>query len=399
MKHAMYLIIGGGMAADGAVRGIRDVDKDGSIVVVGAEADPPYKRPWLTKALWKGKPVDKVWSKTDAQGAELITGRDVLSVDTAAKTATDDHGDVYGYEKALFATGATPRPFPAGGDDVINYRSLDDYRRLRALTDAQSRFAVIGGGFIGSELAAGLRMNEKDVTLFFPGETLGDRVYPADLGRSLNEYYREKGVTVRNGHEVTGIERKGSTLRVTSKDVATGREEVTQVDGIVSGIGVTPNTEVARNAGLKVDNGIEVNEFLQTSAPDVYAAGDVASFWQEALGTRRRVEHEDNAKTMGRAAGRNMAGQAEPYTYLPMFYSDLFDLGYEAVGELDARLDTVEDWSEPFRAGVIYYLKDDVIRGVLLWNVWEQVDKARALITAQTRYSRLAQADRLPTAS
>src|SRR3954453_14007663 len=188
MKHAKYLIIGGGMAADGAVRGIRDVDKDGSIVVVGAETDPPYKRPWLTKALWKGKPVDKVWSKTDAQGAELITGRDVLSVDTAAKTVTDDHGDVYRYEKALFATGATPRPFPAGGDDVINYRSLDDYRRLRALTETQSRFAVIGGGFIGSELAAGLRMNEKDVTLFFPGETLGDRVHPADLGRSLNDY-------------------------------------------------------------------------------------------------------------------------------------------------------------------------------------------------------------------
>src|SRR5262249_40819679 len=141
--------------------------------------------------------------------------------------------------------------------------------------------------------------------------------------------------------------------------------------GIIAGIGIEPNTQVAKAAGLKVENGIVVNEFLQTSSPDVYAAGDVASFYNPALGKQMPVEHEDNANTMGRMAGRNMAGKREPYEHLPFFYSDLFDLGYEAVGELDARLETFPDWKTPFREGVVYYLGGGRVRGVLLWNVWQ----------------------------
>ncbi len=138
--------------------------------------------------------------------------------------------------------------------------------------------------------------------------------------------------------------------------------------------------ELARQAGLQVENGIVVDEFCATPAPDVFAAGDVASFPHPALAARIRVEHEDNANTMGRAAGRTMAGDRAPYQHLPFFYSDLFDLGYEAVGELDPRLNTFADWVEPFRQGVVYYLKDGRVRGVLLWNTWGQVDAARALI-------------------
>jgi len=152
------------------------------------------------------------------------------------------------------------------------------------------------------------------------------------------------------------------------------------VDGGVAGIGVTPNVELAQSAGLEVDNGIVVDEFLRTSATDVYAAGDVANFHNPALGKRLRVEHEDNANTMGREAGRAMAGEAKPYHHLPFFYSDLFDLGYEAIGELDPRLETLADWKKPCREGVVYYLRDARVRGVLLWNVWGQVDAARKLI-------------------
>jgi NADPH-dependent 2,4-dienoyl-CoA reductase/sulfur reductase-like enzyme len=136
-----------------------------------------------------------------------------------------------------------------------------------------------------------------------------------------------------------------------------------------------------------VDNGIVVDEHLQTSTPDIYAAGDVANFFNPALGTRMRVEHEDNANTMGRAAGRAMAGVTEPYTHLPFFYSDLFELGYEAVGELDSRLETFSDWKQPFREGVVYYLKEGRVRGVLLWNTWGQVDAARALIAERGPFS------------
>lgn len=152
------------------------------------------------------------------------------------------------------------------------------------------------------------------------------------------------------------------------------------VDGVVAGIGITPNVDLARAAGLPIDNGIMVDELLHAGHPDIYAAGDVASFHNPALGKRLRVEHEDNANTQGRAAGRAMAGREQPYHHLPSFYSDLFDLGYEAVGELDSRLETVADWKQELREGVVYYLGDGRVRGVLLWNVWGQLDAARALI-------------------
>jgi NADPH-dependent 2,4-dienoyl-CoA reductase/sulfur reductase-like enzyme len=153
-----------------------------------------------------------------------------------------------------------------------------------------------------------------------------------------------------------------------------------EVDGIVAGIGARPNVDLALAAGLAVDDGIVVDEFLRTSHPRVYAAGDVAAFWQSALEQRRRVEHEDNAVMMGRAAGRAMAGEPSPYEHLPSFYSDLFDLGYEAVGDIDARLEVSAAWEEPYRKGVLTYRQGSRVRGVLLWNVWDQVEFARALI-------------------
>ena len=164
------------------------------------------------------------------------------------------------------------------------------------------------------------------------------------------------------------------------KGVKRPDERQVLVDGVVAGIGIQPNVELAQTAGLQVENGIIVDEFLRSSHPDIYAAGDVAAFYNPALGKRIRVEHEDNANTMGRQAGRSMAGVSEPFHHLPFFYSDLFDLGYEAVGELDSRHEIVADWKEPNKEGVIYYMQSGRVRGVLLWNVWKQVDAARKLI-------------------
>jgi 3-phenylpropionate/trans-cinnamate dioxygenase ferredoxin reductase component len=147
---------------------------------------------------------------------------------------------------------------------------------------------------------------------------------------------------------------------------------------------------------LPVENGIIVDEFLRTNDPNIFAAGDVAEFFNPSLVKRMRVEHEDNANTMGRLAGRNMAGESEPYHHLPMFYSDLFELGYEAVGELDSRLESYADWKEPNKEGVIYYLKDNRVRGVLLWNVWGQVDAARTLIAELGPFSAANLKGRLP---
>jgi NADPH-dependent 2,4-dienoyl-CoA reductase/sulfur reductase-like enzyme len=380
MTHSTYLIIGAGMAADAAVRGIRDIDETGTITIVGNEFDPPYKRPLLSKGLWQGKPFEKVWSSTGKLGAELRLGREIRLLEPAARQAVDDRGDTYTYDKLLLATGSRPLRLPVGGHLAINFRSLQDYRRLRDLADHKQRIAVIGGGFIGSEIAASLAANGKTVTMILPVNTIGDRIFPLELGRFLKEYYREQGVTVMTGQWVDDLREDGSEAVLGLRDADNGAAQEIRVDGVVAGIGVRPNVELAEAAGLTVDNGITVDEHLRTSHPDIYAAGDVASFWQHALGERVRVEHEDNAKSMGRLAGRNMAGENGRYDYLPFFYSDLFDLGYEAVGEVDARLETVEDWDEPYRKGVIYYRRDDRVRGVLLWNVWGQVDAARALI-------------------
>ena len=163
--------------------------------------------------------------------------------------------------------------------------------------------------------------------------------------------------------------------------IHTGSGRALEADGVGAGIGIHPNLDLAKEAGLKVNSGIIVNEHLETSTPDVYAAGDAASFYHSALEKRTRVEHEDNAVQMGKVAGRNMAGGSEDYTHIPMFYSDLFDLGYEAVGEMSSKMKTVEDWQEePFKKGVVYYMDDGRVRGVLLWNVWEKVEEARALM-------------------
>lgn len=183
---------------------------------------------------------------------------------------------------------------------------------------------------------------------------------------------------------------------MTLRDHQTGAEQAIGADGVVAGIGIVPNVELARAAGLDLENGIKVDPSLRTSQPDIFAAGDAASFMNPTLGVRLRVEHEDNANTMGRMAGQSMAGKSVSYDHLPSFYSDLFDLGFEAVGEVDSRLETVADWKEPFREGVVYYLKDGRVRGVLLWNVWDQVDAARALIAEPGPFQAANLKGRLP---
>jgi len=375
-----YLIIGGGMTGDAAVHGIREIDGTGSIRVIGSEPHPSYNRPPLSKALWKGKPLESIWREPEERGVTWHRGRTAVSLDPRDRKVTDDQGAVHAYERLLLATGVSPRRLPFGAGRVVYYRTLDDYRRLRDMTVKGRRFAVIGGGFIGSEIAAALAVNDREVVLLFPDDGICGRLFPPDLARSLNDYYREKGVEVMAGASVTGLDASGdrSVLRV--REGRTGRVTSIAVDGVVAGIGVQPNVDLAQAAGLEIDNGIRVDAGLRTKHPDIFAAGDVASCHNPILDQWLRVEHEDNANTMGRLAGRAMAGEAVTYDHLSMFYSDLFDLGYEAVGELDARLETVADWKVPFREGVVYYLRGGRVRGVLLWNVWEQVDAARRLI-------------------
>jgi 3-phenylpropionate/trans-cinnamate dioxygenase ferredoxin reductase subunit len=377
MRRYKYLIVGGGMAADAAVRGIRERDGSGQVGIITAELHPPYARPPLSKALWKGEAFESVWRGTEALGVDLHLGRRAQALDVPGHCVTDDAGGTYGYDQLLLATGVRPRRLPFGGEDIIYFRTLDDYTRLKSLAQREARVVVIGAGFIGTEIAAALTGAGARVTLIFPEEAIGSRVFAPDLAAFLSRTYQERGVEVLARESIETLERRGKTLVLRTRS---GRS--LQADAVVAGIGVEPNVELAQGAGLATDNGIVVDEQLRTTGADVFAAGDVANVPSPVLGKRVRVEHEDAALGMGKHAGRLMAGADESYDHVPFFYSDLFDLGYEAVGELDARLDVFADWKEPFREGVVYYLRAGLVRGVLLWNVWGQVDAARDLLAS-----------------
>ncbi|HET8528221.1 MAG TPA: FAD/NAD(P)-binding oxidoreductase [Gaiellaceae bacterium] len=366
MTTTRYLIVGGGMTADAAAKGIREHDAEGGIVLVGAEPHAPYKRPPLSKGLWSGGDEAKIWKKTDeVPGVELRLGRRITAVDLEARTAVDDAGGEYRWEKLLLATGGTPRRLGGDDGDVVYYRTLDDFHALHERVGEGTRVAVIGGGFIGSEIAAALVGKGASVSMTFPEPTIGFRLFPRALGDFVTEYYRGKGVEVNAGGTV-------------------GSPRELDAEIVVAGLGILPNVELAQAAGLPVDNGIVVDEYGRVDGrDDVFAAGDVASFPSPVLGKRFRVEHEDHANTHGKVVGANMAGAGQVYDHVPLFYSDMFDLGYEAVGEIDSRLATVETWQEPNRKGTVAYVDDDGRpRGFLLWNVWDKVDAARELIKA-----------------
>ena len=219
------------------------------------------------------------------------------------------------------------------------------------------------------------------MTIVFPDSGIGARLFPAGLSTFVNDYYRSKGVDVVPEELVGEIAREGSMLRLT-----TDTDLMIDADAVVAGLGIVPNTELAEQAGLGVDDGILVDEYGHADGrDDVFAAGDVARFPVLALGETRRVEHEDHANTHGRVVGANMAGADQPYDHLPFFYSDLFELGYEAVGDVDSRLATVEEWADPNRKGIVGYVDGEGrARGFLLWDVWDKVDAGRELIRSGT---------------
>ena len=264
MSGYKYLIIGGGMTADSAVKGIREIEKSGTIAVFTEEKDPPYNRPPLSKSLWKGDPIDPIWRGIENDGVDFFGSTRIAAIETSLKTVKTVDGKFHNYEKLLLATGGKPRTFSFSDSDVIYFRTLEDYRRLRALSESLSDFIVIGGGFIGSEIAAALTMNGKSVTMIFPEDGIGSKVYPHALSSFLKSYYREKGVNVISGASVAGIEHRNGRFSVRSN-----KGGGVLADAVVAGLGIIPNVELAQGAGIPTDNGIIVDEFLKTTNPDI----------------------------------------------------------------------------------------------------------------------------------
>ena len=375
-----YIIVGAGLAGSSAIEGIREQDRSGTLAMFGKEGHLPYNRPPLSKGLWTGKEKISEISVHDEgfyrrNNVHLFLESEVVEIDSKNKRVIDKSGTNFIFDKLLLATGGSPRALSFGGDAVRYFRTVEDYLALREDADRAKDYILIGGGFISCELAAALTGIGKEVTMIFPGEILLDKVLPVELATFMTEYYEEKGVRIIRQDIPTSIERLNAKTTVTTK----AGKKITG-DVAVAAIGLNLHLEMAKKAGLKIGNGVMTNEFLQTSASHIYAAGDIASFPSKTLKKTIRMEHWNNAQLQGKHAGRNMAGAEKRFDELPYFWSDLFDFGFEAVGEVDSGQQVVVDWHEKFREGVMYYLDDRVVRGILLWNVWESVEKARSIL-------------------
>ncbi len=391
-KHgSKYVIVGGGLAGVSGVEGIREVDRDGAILLIGTENHLPYDRPPLTKKLWFDKKKleeitlhDHAWYESN--GVELVLGSYAEALDANNKVVLDNRGREHRYEKLLIATGGAPRllDIPGGHvEGICYYRTVDHYLALRPEAEKGKRALVVGGGFIGSELAAALHTVGAKVTMVFRGGHLVPRVFPDELGKSIQRKYQQRGITILADDAPVLVESAAGAFIMQTRKGRTLESDI-----LVVGAGITPSTALAETAGLALDNGISVNEHLEASHPDIYAAGDNASFPYSALGKRMRVEHWDNALNQGKYAGWNIAGRAEPYTYMPYFFSDLFEFGYEAVGDINPQLQVIADWQTENEKGVLYFLEDGRVRGAMMCDVWDKVPAARELIQSGRRMTR-----------
>ncbi|TPW78325.1 NAD(P)/FAD-dependent oxidoreductase [Schumannella sp. 10F1B-5-1] len=377
-KHYDYLIVGGGMVADAAARGIRELDHSGSIGILSADVDPPYTRPALSKKLWTDP--DFEWDQVplntaEETGADLTLETLVSALDRDERQVSTSDGDVVGYGKLLLATGSVPHRLDAPDDDrIIHFRSEDDYLRLRREAGKGTHVAVVGGGYIGAELAAALVQNGARVTLVHPDDVLGGATFPASVAEVYEKLFVDAGVNLIAGRraERAMVEGDGIVLQL-DDGTAVG------ADLVVAGLGVSPATDLAEEAGLDVEDGVVVDAHLRTADERVWAAGDIALYPDAILGPTR-VEHVDHATASGRTAGRAMAGAQEAYQHTPFLYSQVFGVRWEAVGELDAGLETLEDWIEPGASAVVYYLDGATPVGVLLWAVADRTDAARAVL-------------------
>lgn len=378
-----YIIVGAGLAGASAIQGIRERDKKGSILLVGTEKYFPYNRPPLTKSLWFGKKkVEAIFINNEEfyreNAAKTLLNTTITAIDAGEKTVRDDKNQTYRYEKLLLAMGGIPRVLSVEGgnlEGVCYYRYLDDFLSIHTMAKEGKTAVVIGGGFIGSEIAAALNINKLKVTMIFPDTYLVQRIFPEYLGRALQKIYIEKGITVLSANMPVRL-----TKNKTGFVVSTNTNKNIECDLLIAGIGITPAVKPAETAGLKTADGVVVNEYLQTSDPDIFAAGDIADFPYAALNRQMRVEHWDNALNQGKQAGLNMAGANVAYTYMPYFFSDLFEFGYEAVGDINSQLETFADWQKENDTGVVYYLKNNKVTGVMTCNIWEQMDAARKII-------------------
>ncbi|MPC11528.1 Apoptosis-inducing factor 1, mitochondrial [Portunus trituberculatus] len=475
-EHVTYLIVGAGTSSVAAFRAIKSRDAKAKILVVSGEGEKPYMRPPLSKELWYTEDPEttktlrfKQWNGKERSiyfehedyytpaselatrengGISVLQGRQVVKLDAHKKRVYLDDGTEISYDKCLLATGGSPKPLPVfdkAGNDILKnvtlFRTIADYQRLNEVAQQGKHITIIGGGFLGSEIACALGHKSKStkgsVTQVYPESGNMGKVLPEYLSKWTTEKVKAEGVNVITDSSVKGV--KSTEDGKLSLSLNTGSEIVT--DHVVVAVGLEPNVDLAYSSGLEVDNehgGFRVNAELEARS-NLWVAGDAACFYDIKLG-RRRVEHHDHAIVSGRLAGENMTGAGKPYWHQSMFWSDLGpDVGYEAIGIVDSSLPTVGVFAkattkdtpkavveatgeslrseteqtadtssmmyssaphaplkgEDYGKGVIFYLRDNIVVGIVLWNVFNRMPIARKIIKDGKSYDDLNEVAKL----
>lgn len=389
-------IIGAGLAGAKAAETLRTEGFDGRVVLIGDEAERPYDRPSLSKKYLRGEEdIEDVYVHAadfaQRSNVELLSGARVDAIDVgASRLRIDGHPDV-AFNTLLLATGSAPRRLPIPGAELPGVhvlRTLDDSQRLREALLSAAHVAVIGAGWIGCEVAASARQMGKDVTIIDPLPTPLHRVLGEEIGSAFAALHADHGAQLRLGVGVKSLV-GGATVEAVVLSDGTRVE----ADVVVVGVGVTPRLELARTAGLGVADGVIADDRLQTTAPGIFVAGDIAEAAHPLLGTRVRVEHWANALNQGQHAARNMLGADAPYDRLPYFYSDQYDLGLEYVGYTRQWDDVVFRGDVEARKFIAFYRRGKKVVAGIAVNVWDTTDALKALITTGGQISSTMLAD------
>jgi NADPH-dependent 2,4-dienoyl-CoA reductase/sulfur reductase-like enzyme len=371
MESYKYVIIGGGLAGGRAVDGIRQMDEEGTVCLVTQEPHRPYERPPLSKKYMRDEVgLDRVYVEDagyyDEKDVDVLTDVPVTGLNREARVVTLGDGQEIEYEKLLLATGGRARQLSIPGSELKNVftlRKIEDSEGIREAGGEGKHALIMGGSFIGSEVAASLRQLDTRVTMIFPESRLLQRIVPVEVSDFLFATFRDEGIEILPGtvaDELEGDEDGNVKLAMLDNG------ETLDVDLVVMGVGILLNTDLAEDAGLELNEqgAVIVDEHLRTSDEQIYAAGDIAAWPDPTFEERLRVEHWDVARRQGRRAGRNMAGAEERYTALPYFFSDLFDLSFEVWGNLSSWEETVLRGSLESGSFAYYYFDEGNLVGV-----------------------------------
>jgi 3-phenylpropionate/trans-cinnamate dioxygenase ferredoxin reductase subunit len=372
MSESRFVILGGGMVAGYAAKQFVELGlKPGELAIISADTAVPYERPPLSKGFLAGKDTeDAIRINSEnfyrEHRVEIKLGCEASSVDTSRKRLLLKTGGEVGFEKLIIATGARPRPLnvPGAGLGNVHYlRSLDDSKSVRRSAENVKQAAVIGGGFIGMEVAAVLAQKGIEVTMVLNEDRIWKRFFSTQMSAFFESYYADRGVRFVKSATVKQLRGNGM---VSSVALADGQSVPCQM--VVAGIGVTPLTEVLATSGLEVQDGVMVNEYLRTRHADIYAAGDVASYQDVIFGKRRRVEHWDNAVSQGQYCARALMGDQTPFRHVPYFFSDVFDLSYEYWGDASGADELIHRGDLASKSFSVWWLQQQRVVAVFTMN-------------------------------